>query len=701
MKNRFFALLLALALLAGSVPAGAETAYESRAISCQKDYVSAVGCHRGVLYVFRDSGLYSLPARGTEMTQIAPADGLPKYLCCLFSDGQCLYGITDGEESRVIRLLDEGGAFVNETAFLLKADHDLFIEQAGAKNGLIYWHEYCHGLSETVIHICDLQGTPVSDVTVKNPIAMDVLEDGSILLLTHEKHFPKNTVLLKVIDRQTGKETVWATVGEDDSYFSSLMYDAASGTAYYLSDDSIRAVRQNGRPETVSSFPQGDVAGCCLLENGIALVTDTLLVIRTFEKSSQSTSLRILDIYGRGEEYTAFIESHPDIPLKISDAGVLSAEEQFVRDMLVQRPDIDIYVLRDMNLLHILKTKGFFADLYASADLKKWGDRLYPNIRAPFLQDGKLAAFPKSFFSEQLCYYRETFERLQLAVPGTWEEYLDFCLNWYDSYADDMPGIHLDPFINEMTETQLLSLYDNEMTRAGKTADYRSETLRRVLEKFYSVQERAEQYGSARGKTELVYVYDIGALDDNYRYAYMPLTFEKGAAPLYVPMEEASYYVVNPWSAHPEEALELVYAGIRSEMEVQQTTLYETLDLPIPDPYYEEYLAFLQGELARLEAVKEAAAGDPDALEEAEENVEKKKAELLDYEENGRWMVTAEDMERIRPVNRQIYFSDFNPIAQLLSDEPEFFDRLNADNIASFLNELDSRVRMIRQELEK
>ena len=198
-----------------------------------------------------------------------------------------------------------------------------------------------------------------------------------------------------------------------------------------------------------------------------------------------------------------------------------------------------------------------------------------------------------------------------------------------------------------------------------------------------------------------VYVYDIGALDDNYRYAYMPLTFEKGAAPLYAPMEEASYYVVNPWSAHPEEALELVYAGIRSEMEVQQTTLYETLDLPIPDPYYEEYLAFLQGELARLEAVKEAAAGDPDALEEAEENVEKKKAELLDYEENGRWMVTAEDMERIRPVNRQIYFSDFNPIAQLLSDEPEFFDRLNADNVMSFLDELNSRVRMIRQELEK
>ena len=64
-------------------------------------------------------------------------------------------------------------------------------------------------------------------------------------------------------------------------------------------------------------------------------------------------------------------------------------------------------------------------------------------------------------------------------------------------------------------------------------------------------------------------------------------------------------------------------------------------------------------------------------------------------------MVTAEDLERIRPVNRQIYFSDFNPIAQLLSDEPEFFDRLNADNVVSFLDELDSRVRMIRQELDK
>jgi hypothetical protein len=252
---------------------------------------------------------------------------------------------------------------------------------------------------------------------------------------------------------------------------------------YMLGRSEIYSVKQGEEPVLSDRFISGDVYSVTLVKGALAFIVDGMLVIRPFNPA-KGPSVTIADSYGRGEDYKQFISAHPETDLKFKSLADKDVSEQFIQDMITRNDEADIYAIDDTNLLGAIKNKGYFYDLAQDEYIKDRCKHMYEPFKKAFMQGKEVAAMPKEIYFECMSYDKDIIKQFGFTLPKTYEEYLDFCLNWYEKYQDDNPDILL--YQNLSAESILLK-YTDEIARNGGDIKYSSSYLKNIMDKYFKL----------------------------------------------------------------------------------------------------------------------------------------------------------------------------------------------------------------------
>lgn len=690
MKKSLLLILTVVILILGGSAAAQENIYPTRNEFFDDDALMYAACANGMLYIQCESGIYAIAPDGGK-THLIRASDLPAWSDHFFSDGQALYILTSDDKLTLTMLVDESGFYVNRQVFEMDMEMGSYIQNPVIKNGKFYFMEATSGQVSITIH--KLETDESQTLTTPNIISFDVMNDGRLIALQRQMNWPEITLALVTVTPDTGETVQWAEV-KTVEHLNHLTYDPTTDTAYLFGRSSIFAAQKNGVLQQVDNFLAGDNASVALLDSGMALVVDGILVIRNFAAADETRQMTILDEYGRGEDYRAFLEANPDIDLQFVGPGSTTPDEKFIQDMLIRDDHVDIYILSDLNLLGTLKGKGYFVDLAGNAIIQSLVTQMYEPFREAFRADNQIAAFPRETFLEVLCYHKPTFDALHLTIPDTYAEFFDFCLEWLDEYADDYPDIVLGSFVSNLSLEELLVRYTDERTGNNQPLQYHTEDMVQLMIRYLAVQEKlSERRAYSQGGISLFYCYDIPRLDEQDDYAYLPLRFDRNAKAVISPQENGiSYFVVNPYGKNSQDALTFLAAYDGQRMEIETALLYENIDDAIESETYQSEYALMQMTLETLEARLKKA--EPDNRPELIEQIELQQRRMEDYEQASQWAVSQGAIWLYKDFANLVYISSFNPLITLGTNMPVLVDG-ESNSIISFLIALDNKAQMI------
>ena len=699
--KRFLIVVLMMMVFISFSTAEETNAYPSQRILCKEDQTDLVINCNGILYIHCESGIYRLTVNGDKELVISASE-LLSGIVSILSDADCVYALQyENRKAELVKLIDRDGEVLNQSVIQLEDVSWSSMTECVLRNGILYYIAGTENFDESIIDMISLSEGTKKTIKVENLTGFDVTDDGNIVVLKTESGWMEKNIILEIISPKTGELTEWTSI-DNDLYLSGILYDDNTETVYCIGQREVYAVQKGEQPRTIGISVGQDICSVCLLNNGLAIASRKALNIVSFgeELYNQRTSLTICGPYAEDEFFTSFYETHPMTDIRVIDTYVSEPEERFINDMLTQNVDVDIYILHDLNLLSVIKSKGYYADLSVSEVIKEKIGRMYDPFVQAFTYKEDVAAFPHPWyvFFTTISYNTKLFHDLSLNVPTTWEEFFDFCIEWKEQYEDENPDVFVNPFDHDLSLVSLLAHYDDEMTRDGIAADYQSEMLESIVRKYLQVKELYE-YEEGNGKP-LFYDYDLHtASDELAEYYLMPLTFMKSSDPIYTPMEgDVYYFVVNPYSNHLKEAVECV-AEAKDISRMNDPSIYKEIpDLPLESAYYEEGLEQYQEKLDMLEARKKLNEEEPEKLLEINAEIDKTKKEMEEYRTNGRYWFTEEDMIPYRELNSHVYFSDFNPIRELYAKDPSFFDQVTEESLHDFLYRLDNRIQMIIME---
>ena len=652
---------------------------------------------QGDLYVLTDEGISRLDTETGELILVTNAvsgdyqkDNCVDWLC---ANDNGLYAVCL-KDSTLQRVLDEQAAEAVQAELTFDTDEDTYILTSTLTNSwLCLLSEYD---DETRLEFWPLEEGEAFSLPTEKAFAICAGANDTVLYaaVAYERGRAKYSVIR--VNPDNGDEE---TILETEEKFYDIcenqdgqLFLTGKGMVYHWNDESEEMTETTG-------IPGGDVVETALFaDHLIATMVDNCLAIRELDgnDTGESVSLVVLEQYGRTEFYKSFITSHPGVDIRFIDSGEMTPEERFVQDMLLGNDNIDVYLLSDINMLKTVREREYYVDLSVYDEIRDKVNRMYEPFRNAFSRDGKIYAYPHDTFIDSLTYHKGIFAELGLTPPTTYEEFLDFCLTVRDEYEDLLANVNVDPFVNGMDLLYLLIRYTDEQIRAGKMPVYQTEELERVLIKYLELRESFENTEWFVGDSvPLFYSYDLGTLDDHSAQAYLPLTFEKGAQPLYTPLEnDFSFYVLNPHGKHIQEAVKMILS-----YENMGAFPADSTAEPMENPVYQKELEDMQEILEGLE-YELSQQKDEETQEKLERMIEAQKESIKEYEANCRWLISSEKLDRCAILAEDVYICDFNPISSAYADNPEMFDNLTKEDIPAFLRRLDSRIKMIIGENE-
>ncbi len=687
------ALALMLALCLALLPAGADTPNRNINLGEETWYMSMLA-HEGRLLGLNTEGLFELSLDDGKPTLLS-ADirgnygpkGVIEGVDVLLAGGEQLYALNSGlGEFYSLTLQPEPKLSLLHTFTDLQdiSLGDWFIQEGQ----LVGFNDYAGQLWQGDIASGKGQARPLAGIN-----RLTAYKPGSYAGLRMVTQEGGRVWQLAAIDSQTlAISPLHDLPGETSPH--ALIYDAPADRLIMAGRSTIDLWQQDQGLREAAFYAPGDAGQLLVLgPDLVSLTVDGLLVIRSLKEDAMAgrMTLSVMDPIGRGNDYLGFIEQHPQIELKF--VGVMEedeAEAHFIQHMLTRDDTVDVYLLRDQNLLDVLKRKGYALDMAQNPDLASRAARLLPALRQALGDEQRLLAFPKEFYLTMLSYHVDSFKTLGLSLPTTYMEYYQFCHDWLSTKAQQHEDYRLMPFENGMDILSLLRRYADEQSAQGKPLRFNTPEMTELLTLYHQLTklEPALPEGQAQW---LFYSYDIPAKGE---YDYLPLTFDK-AAPFTLGFAPGSfkYYVVNPYTKSPEQALLLIEGFAKGLHSRQELILYTDKDLPVPNPNYEAHLKQRLEGLARYEKML-AEAGELERRQ-LEDQVKLMREDIELDRERSRWEISQAEVDSWLKYAGKVYLNPFNPIPQLMAQYPGFFDSIHSNpnfDVAQFLSQLDDMV---------
>ena len=480
-----------------------------------------------------------------------------------------------------------------------------------------------------------------------------------------------------------------------------IAYDAARGMICYVLGGSVwrMPVSEDGMGE-----PQefGDMPLDVYTDSG-AVVLGDLYIISSYDGvvgrdvTAEKLPEEKLRIVNRGyiqemkQAYYDFTDAHPEYMVSISDS---SSTDTLLQDMMNRSPDVDIYTLSmTSSAFSALMNRGFMAELSGSETLSAEVGAMYDSIKNAVMKDGELYAVPmylyancltinEKLLTEKLGYTKEQ-------MPKTWAEVFGLIadlaatrkLEEYPEVSLLGPGYTENDVKFSLFAMMMSSYYvwldadEANLTRAGGVLEGLCEAFEAIDWSAFGLPTEYEENGEWEYNEENILFSNDNVQPGYYRsesFEPLLLSIADGEAPMI--STEISVAFVSPFSTHREAAIEYLELALSKIDKTQRITLMPGENEPILSAWYEENLKYYDETIADYEA----QLADEELDEENRDMLEQSLADMKqwrdEYEKDGRWQVSAEDIERYRtyaqyivPMRSAIWNGDgYSQIAQYM-----------------------------------
>ncbi len=378
------------------------------------------------------------------------------------------------------------------------------------------------------------------------------------------------------------------------------------------------------------------------------------------------------------EALLAFSVAHPELAL----ARVNAPLEEALNGMLTQSRDVDIYITdtgEGAAAYGALLERGYMLPLERES-LRAFGERMYPGIRRDTFSGGALCALPVYLFGRGMGMSEALLARLGLSISDVPRDWMGFLTFLEEEIRPRLGQLGPDASFTYADLTaegfrynlrmEVLNAWVDCAALAGVAPDYGDERLAALLEKVDGMDFTAfglpEKAATEDGEDGFFsgHGYSWGSGDKVLVQLDTPYDFDGDGVdgtPLLLGFGDdlpgamafsATAAFVNPYSAHPDAALDLMELLLKRLPMETQYLLCPDLTEPLLQPNYEEVKAYHEQMLADLRARLEAAeAKDVQALEEEIAVMEQ---DLEEYERTGKWLIAPEKLEWYRAHGEQV-----------------------------------------------
>lgn len=706
MLKRWMVLCLALVLLLSNLAfarAGGITYANFLEEDFGADYPMSMASYKGQLYALGGSGIYLLsPGKGSVSLLTPPAKGItdPSFSFLgmehLFADEEGLV-VFEGSTKTLYRVHLDKDPVKKELLFTVPGAEDSYFSQMAYGAPYLFTFEY----GSRKLSRYDITTKEVKSLVAEELRGMTPYKDG-MLLAVEINPTEKGRVMHYVqYDLQAGERSVLGEVG-DSKVGLTIAYDKHKDLIYTATASQLfswQAGEDKSNP--LSFLPRGDTYGLTLIGSDYAAVfSDGMVAVRSLvpEALQKRAALRVLDPIGRAGDYTRFLKEYAQTELVFLDSGTLTQEERFINDMLTQSGEVDIYLLRDQNLISQIKKKGFAADMSQAPSVKNAVDAYEKPFYDAAVQDGKILLFYKETFVNIPVYSISLFEELGFTPPQTFLEYFRLCERYITEKMDDHPDIRMNPFEQTLDLPTVLTQIAAEMIKNGQELDFETPDMKELMAQIARVAKLKVAH-SKDASQWLFYEYYLPALPEDR--AHMILTLKKGNAPALLPYADAfNYFVINPFSKNQELALQFMDSFAKN-LDVITSLVRDTR--AVLGIESEEYAGMAASHSEQLEAFEEELKKLTGAEKSAMEQTIKDHKAMMAAQEAYRWQVSSQEAAMARRLAPEVTIPGFNPIRLLVKEYPDFFEEyLTNPNFEpdQFLAQLNQMVRtaLIEQE---
>lgn len=524
-----------------------------------------------------------------------------------------------------------------------------------------------------------------------------VLSDGILAVLQKEQVQGSSKSRLVVIDRDSGEICPLADL--DPGLRVSQLAFTPGSPLVFEANNALFTCDEKGYVQQVASLVRGDVYALYMLDEHLAAVaSDSLILLRSIRPAGQQKRLTVLDPLGRGEDYKDFILQHPEIELSFPLFAGEDTEERFIQDMEAQSREVDIYLLRDRNLMAHIQEKGHALNLAGDPALSAFMKDLYPPFQAFFRQGEGQYGIPKTVFLPCLAYNQEAFGELGFKVPATWTDFFRFLQTWLSGLSDQHPDYTLMPFRYDNTLDLLLAKYLDERAANGLPPTVNTPVMQELLTLYKTARALDPQKKGQPSQTHLLHLVDVP-----YRgasFTALPLSFDPGSRPvLSLPRDSFSYFVVNPYSDNQEAALSFLRSYVDNLPSYVKILVSQAVDAPVENPEYEGQRQEYESRLAGYQEQLKMATGEEKSR--LEEQVGNTRRLLSDLEFYNRWLISPRDIADYQQFSGMVYLSSKNPIPDLVREHPEMFADIDTNpdfDVEGFLTRLDEMIETVMRE---
>ena len=493
----------------------------------------------------------------------------------------------------------------------------------------------CGNGESTAVAKLDLEDVSLeSDTGLEDIRGLVPCEDGKLLLLQHPLYGEENTILLYDPEEEEAEPLAEFTL-DAFSPLTGLAYEAENKTVYVCKEGEVCPLNlETGEiGPGVADMPNANIfdnGSACVLNGVYVLCNDSLASRALHGRPEVTVRLRVNDSMYTGIADTAvqrFNETHDHARVTLTCKS--SLQEQMVEALMLQDDTIDIYIMdTSMPTYEAVFDRGFLMPLNDSPVIVDLVGQMYPGIQENITREGSIQVLPVQVDAYSLGVDLKVLDKLGLSpadIPDNWADFLDFLPTLAQPLSDhrEVSLFEGTGNINEI-RLMLLGLLMNEYnaynTANGISAPFNAEPLRSLVHRLDALDFEALGYAFVEGEditdlsfssgnTECLFSTLAGCTPESYSW----LGFSTLKLRL-TPEHESCMVVncamagINPYTRHPEEALEFMEALAEALPPAQRAALIPAFNEPLRGARNEARLREQRETVARLEARLEDAS---------------------------------------------------------------------------------------------
>jgi len=529
--------------------------------------------------------------------------------------------------------------------------------------------------------------------------------------------------VLKVYDSEMQPTGVEIEMPKDDYDARDLIYDPARDLILYMHEYRLMGISADGTVKQYGYIPdQGLRSRMAWMDDGrLFLPGYNALYIREIDENFDPGKKLVVNGSWVDEGTRVFMDEHPDVAVYVS-YEFSSTMEELNQALVAGEDTVDVFVVSvDYQSFEPMMEKGYCLALDEVPVLKEYTERLYDYLKEPLTYDGHVYALPAEGFSEEWGWNSVAAKEVGLTsedIPGNYMELFDFVQRYADDFEEKYRDLWLteDENVKDFLFDYMMSDYTQWMYATKGELSFDTPEFKALYE-AWSKLDLTEMEELVRSDIEQEVWKDslitrssggvgnfdwIDRLGTKYmNYEYFPIQMTEDTDPV-IPMS-LQVYIINPNSAYPDLAAELVRDKLENQVDgAWNYLLYADLNEPLRDPNYDRYVADREADIASLEKQIEEAETEAEKAE-LRETVESIRDYMENYMKYEEYTVSETALAYFREnLLPYIYVMRYNALDDENAGFRSLISRLQEGQMTldQFIREADNKLRMIRLENE-